>query len=156
MEEAAVGKARLPTVESLTDGMMRRLVAALYPPLLSAYFDNILCGRSMISVTLIPVVIRCVCACTQRECISIHVGQAGVQIGNSCWELYCLEHGIQPDGLPAEASQTTAAMTYDSSSTFFSDTGSGQRVPRAIFVDLEPTVIGSRTVFLNYVQGCRS
>ena len=28
MEEAAAGKARLPTVESLTDGMMRRLVAA--------------------------------------------------------------------------------------------------------------------------------
>ncbi len=34
----------------------------------------------------------------QRECISIHVGQADVQIGNACWELYCLEHGIQPDG----------------------------------------------------------
>ncbi|KAK7488466.1 hypothetical protein BaRGS_00020251, partial [Batillaria attramentaria] len=34
----------------------------------------------------------------RRECISIHVGQAGVQIGNACWELYCLEHGIQPDG----------------------------------------------------------
>ncbi|CAF5210988.1 unnamed protein product, partial [Rotaria magnacalcarata] len=33
-----------------------------------------------------------------RECISIHVGQAGVQIGNACWELYCLEHGIEPDG----------------------------------------------------------
>jgi hypothetical protein len=35
---------------------------------------------------------------TMRECISIHVGQAGVQIGNACWELYCLEHGISPDG----------------------------------------------------------
>nr|KAF6452890.1 hypothetical protein HJG59_008202 [Molossus molossus] len=44
-----------------------------------------------------------------RECISIHVGQAGVQIGNACWELYCLEHG--------------------------------KHVPRAVFVDLEPTVI---------------
>ena len=33
-----------------------------------------------------------------RECISVHVGQAGVQMGNACWELYCLEHGIQPDG----------------------------------------------------------
>lgn len=30
-----------------------------------------------------------------RECISIHIGQAGIQVGNSCWELYCLEHGIQ-------------------------------------------------------------
>ena len=33
-----------------------------------------------------------------REVISIHIGQAGVQMGNACWELYCLEHGIQPDG----------------------------------------------------------
>ena len=33
-----------------------------------------------------------------RECISIHIGQAGVQIGNACWELYCLEHGISADG----------------------------------------------------------
>ena len=33
-----------------------------------------------------------------REVISIHVGQAGVQMGNACWELFCLEHGIQPDG----------------------------------------------------------
>ena len=27
---------------------------------------------------------------SQREIISIHIGQAGVQIGNSCWELFCL------------------------------------------------------------------
>ena len=33
-----------------------------------------------------------------REALCIHVGQAGVQIGNACWELFCLEHGIQPDG----------------------------------------------------------
>ena len=33
-----------------------------------------------------------------REAIGIHIGQAGVQIGNACWELFCLEHGIQPDG----------------------------------------------------------
>ena len=33
-----------------------------------------------------------------REAICIHLGQAGIQIGNACWELFCLEHGIQPDG----------------------------------------------------------
>ena len=32
-----------------------------------------------------------------RECLSIHVGQAGVQIGNARWELYCQEHGISPE-----------------------------------------------------------
>ncbi|MGH0155621.1 UNVERIFIED_CONTAM: hypothetical protein FKN15_031719 [Acipenser sinensis] len=76
----------------------------------------------------------------KRECISIHVGQAGVQIGNACWELYCLEHGIQPDG--TMPSDKTIGGGSDSFNTFFSETGAGQHVPRAIFVDLEPTVIG--------------
>ena len=50
-----------------------------------------------------------------RECLSIHVGQAGVQIGNACWELYCLEHGIGPDGvMPSEKT-----VGDDSFSTFF-------------------------------------
>jgi len=74
-----------------------------------------------------------------RECISIHVGQAGCQIGNACWELYCLEHGIQPDG--TMPSDKTAGGGDDSFNTFFSETGSGKHVPRAIFVDLEPTVV---------------
>jgi len=25
-----------------------------------------------------------------REVISLHIGQAGIQTGNSCWELFCL------------------------------------------------------------------
>ena len=83
----------------------------------------------------------CVCALSpQRECISVHVGQAGVQMGNTCWELYCLEHGIQPDG---HMPNLKAVGGHDDSfTTFFSDTGAGKYVPRAIFVDLEPTVIG--------------
>ena len=77
----------------------------------------------------------------QRECVSIHVGQAGVQIGNACWELYCLEHGIQPDGqMPSDK---TIGGGDDSFNTFFSETGAGKHVPRAVFVDLEPTVVGS-------------
>jgi tubulin alpha len=76
-----------------------------------------------------------------RECISIHVGQAGCQIGNSCWELYCLEHGLEPNGTK-ENVQTGEDNTRDSSfSTFFSETGNGKYVPRALFIDLEPTVI---------------
>ena len=76
----------------------------------------------------------------QREAISIHVGQAGVQIGNACWELYCLEHGIQPDGqMPSDK---TIGGGDDSFNTFFTETGAGKHVPRAVFVDLEPTVVG--------------
>jgi len=74
-----------------------------------------------------------------REVISIHIGQAGVQMGNACWELYCLEHGIHPDGSIPEEYQEEAAD--DSFTTFFATTGSGKHVPRAVFVDLEPTVV---------------
>ncbi|NXN65778.1 TBA1A protein, partial [Himantopus himantopus] len=74
-----------------------------------------------------------------RECISVHVGQVGVQMGDSCWELYCLEHGIGPDGIISSA--TSSGQADSSFGTFFSETGSGKYVPRAIFVDLEPSVI---------------
>ena len=81
----------------------------------------------------------------QRECISFHVGQAGVQIGNACWELYCLEHGIQPDGqMPSDKTLGREDDTYN---TFFSETSDGKHVPRAVFIDLEPTVIGKYLVF---------
>uniref|UniRef100_A0A8C2UW17 Tubulin alpha chain-like 3 n=1 Tax=Chinchilla lanigera TaxID=34839 RepID=A0A8C2UW17_CHILA len=74
-----------------------------------------------------------------HECISVHVGQAGVQIGNACLELYCLEHGIQPDGqMPSDK---TIGGGDDSFNTFFSEPGADKHVPRAVFVDLEPTVI---------------
>uniref|UniRef100_A0A8R1XVZ7 Tubulin alpha chain n=1 Tax=Onchocerca volvulus TaxID=6282 RepID=A0A8R1XVZ7_ONCVO len=76
-----------------------------------------------------------------REIISLHVGQAGVQIGNACWELFCLEHGIQPNG--EVVSESNQAARYDASSltTFFSETASGHYVPRALLADLEPTVV---------------
>ncbi|GLD67937.1 tubulin alpha chain-like protein [Lates japonicus] len=85
-----------------------------------------------------------------RECISMHVGQAGTQMGNACWELYCLEHGIQPDGqMPSDK---TIGGGDDSFNTFFSETGAGKHVPRAVFVDLEPTVIADhrRKIANNY------
>ena len=69
------------------------------------------------------------------------MGQAGVQIGNACWELYCLEHGIQPDGqMPGD--KATGAFD-DSFNTFFAETGAGKHVPRAVMIDLEPNVVGT-------------
>ncbi|CCM05570.1 uncharacterized protein FIBRA_07797 [Fibroporia radiculosa] len=73
-----------------------------------------------------------------REVISVHVGQAGVQIGNACWELYTVEHGLSPDGRLVEGSPSAHD---DGFSTFFSETSSGKHVPRSLYVDLEPNVI---------------
>ncbi|PIO62302.1 hypothetical protein TELCIR_16151, partial [Teladorsagia circumcincta] len=74
----------------------------------------------------------------QREVISVHIGQAGVQIGNACWELLCHEHGISPNGRPLENEEI---IEPGSERTFFSETFEGRYVPRATFADLEPTVI---------------
>jgi len=74
-----------------------------------------------------------------REVISVHIGQAGVQMGNSCWELYCLEHGISPDG--SMDSDSTVGVCSDSFNTFFNETSSGKHVPRCTYVDLESSVI---------------
>ncbi|KAF6036637.1 hypothetical protein EB796_005054 [Bugula neritina] len=72
-----------------------------------------------------------------REVISVHLGQAGCQIGNACWELYCLEHGIMPDGLEYSGGLERS----QSFQTFFEETVAGKYVPRAAIVDLEPTVV---------------
>ncbi|RVE49223.1 hypothetical protein evm_006115 [Chilo suppressalis] len=70
-----------------------------------------------------------------KEVIHIHIGQAGVQIANACWELYCLEHSVRPDGI--------LAFNNDDRSTgaFFGTTGAGKVVPRVVIIDLEPTPI---------------
>ena len=62
-----------------------------------------------------------------REILLIHLGQAGVQTGNACWELFCLEHGIQPDGQQPEG----AAIEDDSFNTFFTETGESFRIAPA-------------------------
>ncbi|KAF7288270.1 Tubulin alpha chain [Mycena chlorophos] len=91
-----------------------------------------------------------------REVISIHVGQAGVQIGNACCEprpraprcrvsslfsreLYTLEHGLSvprwpyPRGFPSHSDSGF--------STFFSGDWLWEARPPLLYVDLEPGVI---------------
>ena len=71
--------------------------------------------------------------------ISIQIGQAGLSAGKSCWELYCHEHRIDPNGfLSEEESSTTEGGS--NCETLFNETQDGKFVPRAIMVDLEPTV----------------
>ncbi|EPY73060.1 tubulin alpha-1A chain [Camelus ferus] len=73
------------------------------------------------------------------KCISIHAGHAGVQIGNACWEIYCLEHDIRHNG--QMLSDKTIVGGDDSFNIFFSEAGAGKHVSRAVFADLESTVI---------------
>jgi len=31
------------------------------------------------------------------EVLHLHIGSGGIDIGNHCWELYCLEHNLDVD-----------------------------------------------------------
>lgn len=76
----------------------------------------------------------------QQEIISIFVGQAGVQIGSACWELYNIEHGIAPDG--NYHGQDELCNGPDFPHSFYNETRPGKFVPRSVLIDLEPNVIG--------------
>lgn len=81
------------------------------PPLKSPYIFSVLHHSLTVSISSFPIsrlrirlrqsTLRLATSTSpkqeanMRECISIHIGQAGIQVGNACWELYCLEHGIQ-------------------------------------------------------------
>lgn len=53
--------------------------------------------------------------------------------------MYCREHGIDNDGKPIP--DAPVPPQQQSLTTFFTETDSGKYTPRAIFVDLEPTVL---------------
>lgn len=72
--------------------------------------------------------------------IVVSVGQAGNQIASSFWKTICQEHGIDP--LTGQAAQ--GGEPKGNWSSFFSRLGessSSSYVPRAVMVDLEPSVI---------------
>jgi tubulin alpha len=69
-----------------------------------------------------------------------------VQIGNACWELYTLEHGLSVSipyslsirgvnqSLQADGRLEDTTNGNDGFSTFFSETGAGKYVPRSLYV----------------------
>ncbi|OAD54075.1 Tubulin alpha chain, partial [Eufriesea mexicana] len=71
------------------------------------------------------------------EIITIFIGQAGTQLANACWELFCLEHGVSPNGCLRQGYYPMDP----SMCSFFSETKARKLTPRTVIVDLEPTVI---------------
>lgn len=57
-------------------------------------------------------------------------------MGDTCWELYRMEHGINADG-----SLSSESNVDENTTTFFSESNCGKYVPNSIFIDLEPSVI---------------
>ncbi|CAH1397569.1 unnamed protein product [Nezara viridula] len=78
-----------------------------------------------------------------REVISVHTGQAGVQLGDCCWELYCIEHKLDPRGSlsPVRGTDPPSDTFCDGFNSFFMEMQTGNFSPRAVLVDLESTPI---------------
>ncbi|XP_029039496.2 tubulin alpha chain-like [Osmia bicornis bicornis] len=71
------------------------------------------------------------------QIITIFIGQAGTQLASACWELFCLEHGVGPNGCIRQG-----YYPIDTSfCTFFAETQARKLTPRTLIVDLEPTAI---------------
>ncbi|KAF7259105.1 hypothetical protein EG68_03804 [Paragonimus skrjabini miyazakii] len=75
-----------------------------------------------------------------REILLLHFGQAGVQIGSALWELFCMEHRVSADGQLIISGPESQLSSSEYVSAFFYE-GIRTWTPRAIMVDLEPTVI---------------
>ena len=78
-----------------------------------------------------------------REVINIHIGQAGLQVGNECWKIFNLEHEIDAQGQKEEYDDDSNGDQQESDQfkSFYRETDSGRFVPRSIMIDLDPEVI---------------
>ncbi len=72
-----------------------------------------------------------------REVVLLHIGQAGIQVGNEYWKIICDEHDITTTGR-LETGKKQANGNWD---IFFNKSQTNRFYPSAILIDSDPTVI---------------
>eukprot|EP01084_Bolivina_argentea_P047153 86871_1 len=90
---------------------------------------------------------------SQREILTINIGECGVRLGHAVWEQYCMEHEMNEFGSkkyikkgPTKRvnyrykSQTDASFNH-SISCFFEEVSNGQYTPRNLMIDTAPNII---------------
>ena len=70
------------------------------------------------------------------EIISLHIGQAGVQLGSPCWKLFCNEHGILSDGTISNSDVEIKDNSFNP--FFFESNFENKYLPRSLFFDFDP------------------
>jgi len=69
-----------------------------------------------------------------REVLHLHIGSGGIQVGDHCWQLYCLEHNLNSDGCLLNEKNPPQC--------FFSESNGNNKKkfgPRALFIDFDST-----------------
>ncbi len=71
---------------------------------------------------------------TKNEVLHLHVGSGGIEVGNNCWQLYCLEHNLDIDG---------CTLNEEKPPLYFFSTGEHEKKyrPRTLFIDQDTTAI---------------
>eukprot|EP00755_Sulcionema_specki_P003703 Sspe_Gene.28284::Locus_12711_Transcript_1_2_Confidence_0.750_Length_5388::g.28284::m.28284/K07374/TUBA; tubulin alpha len=85
-----------------------------------------------------------------RGIVTLHIGQAGCQIGAACWDVFSKEHGIGGDARPLHRFNEVANLKPNHADYLFNETFDGKYRPRAIFCDLDPGVVSQ--AFRTYHQ----
>lgn len=80
--------------------------------------------------------------------MNLHLGQCGVQVADSLWELYCLEHDVCPDGKIRQKHRRN--LELNTNGIFFEECANGKYVPRSVLFDTEPSVVGEFVFYLFY------
>ena len=63
-------------------------------------------------------------------------------MGSACWELFCIEHGLLPDGtLDPRDTDWNSPYAPLQTKNFFARCSDGTMRARSIFIDLEPSAI---------------
>ncbi|KAI0461484.1 hypothetical protein LJB42_000781 [Komagataella kurtzmanii] len=70
------------------------------------------------------------------EILTISAGQCGNQVGEQYWSQLCKEHGISSNGT-LETEESTNGMPQ----VFFRKSGNSRFTPRALLIDMEPSVV---------------
>ena len=73
----------------------------------------------------------------ESEILHLHIGSGSIEIGNNCWQLYCLEHQLSTDGFSRSESNLDRPPQC-----FFSESNDQihrKHRPRALFIDSDST-----------------
>lgn len=79
----------------------------------------------------------------QGEIINVFVGQCGSQLSMAFWELFCIEHGLDPEGSPVCLEGQSGDDFDEGRHVFFEESDGGTFSPRTVILDSEPIVVGT-------------
>ncbi|KAM7534547.1 hypothetical protein Aperf_G00000108067 [Anoplocephala perfoliata] len=80
-------------------------------------------------------------SCFKGEVLNVFLGQCGAQMSNAFWELFCIEHSIDPEGASIAVDGYRSNDLDNGRHVFFEETKSDGFTPRTVILDTEPIVV---------------